>query len=224
MVSGTRLQVGEFQLEPSRLPILDDGVFADADGILGVEGLSESRVEVDFVKDRVTVHRSTGRRAPDGYLVIPARFEKGGLMLVSGRVGRVRTEVIIDTGAQHTIGNLALHRALLSNMRPRQIAEATIFGATPGAVSAISLAAPAIAIGDARLQDVAVTFADLHIFRLWKLTEVPALVVGMDVLGTVDRFVVDYGRREFQIQPRNSGELAFRDCRGGACGTRLPRR
>ena len=87
----------------------------------------------------------------------------------------------------------------------------------------MAITAPPIAIGDARLREVAVTFADLHVFRLWDLMEEPALVVGMDVLGTVEQFVVDYGRREFQLRPRGAREVV-RNCNHGGCGTRLPRR
>lgn len=223
-VSGTRLVVGEITLDPQQLPILEDVVFADADGILGVEGLQNTRVEVDFENDVVTLRPSTGRRAPAGYLVIPARLEKGGLMLVRGRVGKVQADVILDTGAQRTIGNLALHRALLQSLARKDTTVATVTGATPGVVTAIAVTTPPIAIGDARLKDVAVTFADLHVFTLWELIDEPALVVGMDVLGTVDRFVVDYGRREFQLRPRGAGDVAVRNCNHGGCGTRLPTR
>jgi len=46
------------------------------------------------------------RFAPHGYLTVPARMINEGLLLVAGRVGNVDTHVIIDTVAEHTIGNL----------------------------------------------------------------------------------------------------------------------
>jgi hypothetical protein len=41
------------------------------------------------------------------------------------------------------------------------------------------------------------------------------------VLGTVQKFVVDYGRREFQIKafPRTGADVDR--CLSGSCGTRL---
>ena len=48
--------------------------------------------------------------------------------------------------------------------------------------------------------DLPVTFGDLHVFEIWGLTETPALVIGMDMLGMLRQFVVDYKRREFQLQ------------------------
>jgi predicted aspartyl protease len=202
-VTGTRLVIGDITLEPRRLPVLENVIFADADGILGVEGLQSSRLEVDFVNDEVRIRRSTGRRAPPGYLVMPAKLAYGGLLLVKGRVGKVPADIVIDTGAQRTIGNETLKNALLRSIRTQEPAIESVTGATPGVVAGVSLQAPAIAIGDVRLQDVRVTFADLHVFSFWNLEDRPALVIGMDVLGTVERLVVDYRRREFQFLPRD---------------------
>ena len=47
------------------------------------------------------------------------------------------------------------------------------------------------------------TFSDLHIFDTWGLTDTPALLIGMDLLGLVDTLVIDYRLREVQIRARN---------------------
>jgi predicted aspartyl protease len=218
-----RMQIGEIVLTDQLLPLLPDAVFADADGILGVEGLQGAMLDVDFKQDRVTIRRSTGRRAGDGYLIVPAWISSDGLLLVKGRVGSVRSRIILDTGAERTIGNIALQRALEAVSRRGEVSMATVTGATPGSVGAVAFLSPAISIGDARMQNVPVTFADLHVFAVRGLLDAPALVIGMDVLGTVDRFVVDYRRREFQLRPPNPDGVGVRNCNTGACGTRLPR-
>jgi predicted aspartyl protease len=223
-VTGIQITAGDILLAGQDLPVLPDAVFADADGILGVEGLQAARLDVDFANDKVTIRPSSGRRAPRDYLVVPARLYKGGLLLVNGRVGSVPARIIIDTGAQRTIGNRALEDALVRAIRQLDRSGATVTGATPGAVEATAFETPTIAIGQARLRDVAVTFADLHVFDLWGLEAEPALVVGMDVLGTVERFVVDYGRREFQFKTRATSGVSVRDCNASGCGTRLPSR
>jgi len=218
-----QMQIGEIVLTDQLLPLLPDAVFADADGILGVEGLQGALLDVDFRQDRVTIRRSTGRRAADGYLIVPARISSDGLLMVNGRIGGVRARIILDTGAERTISNLALQRALEAGRRGGEVSVATVTGATPGAVGAVAFLAPAISIGDARMQNVPVTFADLHVFAVRGLLAAPALVIGMDVLGTVDRFVVDYRRREFQLRPPDLDGMGVRNCNTGACGTRLPR-
>jgi hypothetical protein len=45
-----------------------------------------------------------------------------------------------------------------------------------------------------------VTFGDFHVFKVWSLLDEPALVIGMDVLGTLSEFSIDYPRREFQLK------------------------
>jgi hypothetical protein len=39
------------------------------------------------------------------------------------------------------------------------------------------------------------------VFRLWDLQERPALLIGMDLIGTVRRFSIDYRRKEVHVMP-----------------------
>jgi hypothetical protein len=66
----------------------------------------------------------------------------------------------------------------------------------------MSMIAPTIYLGEAELRDLEVTFGDLHVFRIWKLEDEPAILIGMDLLGSVERLVIDYRRRELQVKPR----------------------
>jgi len=36
----------------------------------------------------------------------------------------------------------------------------------------------------------------------WRLNDEPAMLIGMDVIGVLDTFILDYRRRELQIQTR----------------------
>jgi hypothetical protein len=56
---------------------------------------------------------------------------------------------------------------------------------------------------------VKIAYGNFHVFDLWDLESQPALLVGMDILGTVDVLVIDYLRREVQIKPRNPVILQF---------------
>jgi predicted aspartyl protease len=199
------LQAGELVLARDHVvPVLAQTVLANADGILGVEGLGSARIDIDFLDDRVTITRSSGRQhAPSGFLTIPVSVKHNGLIVVPGKVGRVRVRAIIDTGAERTLGNIALREALL---KARRTATAemvtTVFGATPDIGQGMSMIAPTIYLGEAELRDLEVTFGDLHVFRIWKLEDEPAILIGMDLLGSVERLVIDYRRRELQVKPR----------------------
>jgi len=222
VVEVASLQAGELRFENQRLLVLPSAVFAGTDGILGVDSLQDARIEVDFGRDRVTIRRSSGRRAERGFLVVPAWLQRGGLLLVEGQVGRVPVKAILDTGAERTLGNEALRAALGQKaLPPHEAVSTTVIGATPQLAQAMSFETPAIDIGGARLNNLTVSFGDLHVFDVWSMLDEPALLIGMDLLGTLERFVVDYSRREFHLKPVSSGRPTLHRC-GNECNTRIP--
>jgi len=217
------LSAGDIVLRDVRAPILSDPVFAGADGILGIDGLQDARIEVDFANDRVRISRSTGRRAPSGYVTVPARLEQGGLLLVAGRIGREEVQVIIDTGAERTLGNLPLRDALLKRRGSQDVIETTVLGATPDQAAGVTFPSPMVSIGPVELRNLMVTFGDMHVFEIWGLTNEPALLIGMDLIGTLERFIVDYGRSEFHLKTYAPRRAVMRPCSSVECGTRLRR-
>jgi len=198
------LTAGDVTLARNKLmPVLSVDVLANADGILGIEGLGSARIDIDFKNDSVRISESNGRkRAPPGFLTIPASLRLGGLLMVQGRVGRVRVQAIIDTGAERTLGNLALRDALLGKRNTQiESKSRTVFGATPQSTEGTAIIAPTIFLGEAELRDLEVTFGDLHVFRIWELEDKPAILIGMDLLGIVQRIIIDYRRSELQVRP-----------------------
>lgn len=185
-----------------RMPVLPESVLADADGILGIEGLTGMRIDVDFESGTVTITRSRGAPAEEGMLVVPAKLRHGGLLVADARFGRVRVKAIIDTGAERTLGNSALQQALaLQPNRLQGYGITTVHGATPTPGEGTSLRGPKIYLGETELDNLEVTFGDLHVFKHWGLEDTPALLIGMDLLGSVQRLVIDYKRREVQVLP-----------------------
>lgn len=217
------LRAGDFEFGGRLLPVLPPEVFGGADGILGIDALQEARIEVDFARDRVTIRRSTGRRAAFGYLVVRAERRLGGLLLVDGRVGRVPVKAILDTGAERSLGNEPLRAALaLSSNRPREAVMTTVVGATPHVAEGHSFVTPTITLGKAQLSNLVVTFGDLHVFGVWSLDEEPALLIGMDLLGRMQHIVIDYPLGEFQLKPPASSQPTMRRCGGSDCRSRIP--
>jgi predicted aspartyl protease len=205
LVDVQSFRAGDLALEHQRMPVLPAAVFGGADGILGVDSLQHARVEVDFERDEVTIRRSTGRRAGPDYFILPARVHHGGLLLMNGRIGGVKVKAILDTGAERSLGNEVLRARLIPAERRRDDGTTTtVIGATPQLVEGTSYEAPMITIGGARLSKLTVTFGDLHVFKVWDLLDEPALLLGMDLLGTLPHFAVDYPRHEFQFKTRVS--------------------
>ena len=106
----------------------------NADGILGVAGFKDQRIDVDFKRDRVSVLTSNGRRPHYQHGDRARQRNDNGLMIVDVRVGRrIKAKAVIDTGAERTLGNLALQNEMNKNRRKkREVVSAVVHGATRG--------------------------------------------------------------------------------------------
>lgn len=199
-----RLEAGSFVIENSLVPIVGTHMTANADGILGIAGLERARVYVDFKKDRVVISRSRVRREDErsSYLVIEGQRMKDGLFVVRASIQGVRCQAVIDTGAERTLGNLALRDAVRAKrsrhrLEPR---ETEVFGATLDVSPGEYEGGSTLYLGDVSITHVAVTYGDFHIFDTWKLHDRPALLVGMDVLGVAQALVFDFPQRRLLIK------------------------
>ena len=105
------LEIGDFLLRSLDLPIVPD-LFGGADGVLGTQGLNDLRIVIEFRHDRIEIRRAHGERAPPGFSVLPMTVAPGRGLIVGAKVGSVATRAIIDTGAEQTVGNLALRDRL----------------------------------------------------------------------------------------------------------------
>jgi hypothetical protein len=187
------------------MPIVNS-VLSGADGVLGANGLEDKLVIVDFAHDRIQILRSRGDIPRRGFLRVPVKLGFNSLLLANARVGGVRVKAIIDTGAERTLGNIALRKALSIGMDPHKVsAMIDVEGVTADIQSGYRVMAPAISLGNMNVAQVSIAFGDMHVFEVWGLTEVPALLIGMDVLGILDTLVIDYVRQEVQFKPRTAG-------------------
>ena len=59
-------------------------------------------------------------------------------------------------------------------------------------------------LGNVQVSNARVNFVDLHIFEHWRMLDEPAILIGMDVIGVLDTFILDYRRRELQLLPRRN--------------------
>ena len=189
-----RIRAGDLVLDDQQVPVVEPHLIGGADGILGVAGLRDQRLVVDFKRDLVTISRS--RFALSNELRIRADRVVGGLLGVRVRIGHVRALAVIDTGAEKTLGNRALQEALRADAR----AQATVYGTTDDTMVGDVTAAPDISMDGAVFRHIVVTFGDFHIFDVWDLTTEPALIIGMDVLGAMDTFSIDFRVAEIRLR------------------------
>jgi predicted aspartyl protease len=197
-----KLQAGTLIMENSYMPVVQTSINLQAHGILGVAGLQQARVFVDFRRDSVTISRSRVRREDlREYFVIDASRVEGGLLAVNVTVRGVRAKAVIDTGAEVTLGNLALRDALRARHRRHPEPRITdVFGATMQVAQGESELTPTINLGAISINHVDITYGDFHIFDAWNLKDRPAMLIGMDVLGVADALVIDFRSRQLLVK------------------------
>jgi predicted aspartyl protease len=199
-VSIGRLEAGDLVIQEMQLPVIWAPLMAGADGILGIAGFREESLFVDFRRNRVVISRSMRASNRVGYDKVPAKVLEGGLMAVKGRVGGVAVTAIIDTGSERSLGNAALQSALYAKRDNGNVERTAVYGATPDIASGEVRMVPTINLGPVNLSKVTVVFGDFHIFEVWDLLDHPAVIIGMDVLGTVDSLGIDYRRSEIYFE------------------------
>jgi hypothetical protein len=202
-------EVGDITFGPAELPILADA-FGGAQGILGTDHFVDRRITVQFRHDQIEIARSHGERAPSGFITVPFQVARGNLLSVDATIGGVRVKAIIDTGGQVTIANLALRAALGRYRSTAKDHEQAIMGVTDDVQEANNSSSPPLRINglesnrSIEINFKEVNYGDMKIFDHWHLTNEPAILIGMDVLGTLDVLIIDYRRHELQIRALNN--------------------
>jgi hypothetical protein len=197
------LTMGDLAVDSPDLAIVPDAL-GGAEGILGSEGLKNKRILIDFHHDRISITYSRDERAARGFYTVPFKLIHDQLIVIDALMNHVRTKAIIDTGGQSTIGNLALRTALADRALSFHGKPDEIQGATLEIETGELIAAPPIQMGQIEMRDKGVTFADVHIFKHWNFVHEPAIMIGMDALGTLDTLIIDYRRKELQIRTGGS--------------------
>jgi predicted aspartyl protease len=195
------LSVGDLDITSATLPIIADAL-GGAEGVLGTAGFSDSdkRIDIDFRHDRIAIVHSHGQHAPLGFITLPLERSGPGLLMVSGSVAQVHVHAVIDTGAERSIGNEALRRALVS--RHAQGTPDKIYDVTTHVQGGEMFESPPIMLGKIEIHGARITYGEVRIFEHWQLTHEPALLIGMDALGLLDELIIDYRRRELELRTR----------------------
>ena len=163
-----------------------------ADGILGLDSLQDLRVLIDFSNDSMSVADARELGGNTGYeIVVRARAKLGQMIITDARLDGVRTAVIIDTGAQNSMGNLALLRKLRTRAQD-EMESTDVHGVKVRSDLAV---AKRLVIGDMELQDIPIGYADSPAMDALGFSEKPALILGMGNLRLFERVAIDFASR-----------------------------
>ncbi len=172
-----------------------------ADGMLGIDSLRSQRVMFDFKAQTMSITPSAKpvERLDGQTIVVRARYRRGRLIFSQALIDNQRITVIVDTGSQVTIGNMALQRSL----RKRRLWDVpnpvTIETVTGEKLSARVAHLQNLELGEVRLDDLAVAFADAHIFKQLDLQHEPALLLGMNAMRAFDRISIDFQSKKVRF-------------------------
>ena len=193
------LGVGARELHGVSAPTLA-GENLGAQGLLGVDSLQNQRMVMDFRHRAMTVEPSRRWDFGADVIVVRARSRYGQLVLVDASIGGRPLAVIVDSGAQNTIGNLALERQVLGPSALGLARPVDVISVSGRSTAARFAVLPRLRVGGVALTSVPIAFADLHTFAEFDMNGAPAMLLGMDVLRHFDRVTVDFGRRQVSFQ------------------------
>lgn len=194
------LKVGQVELRHVQLPIAPS-LSEDTSGTLGVDALPDTRVSLDFASGRIQIRKAHRESLMDGFSRIrgQCRFER--LLTIRATVGRVPVSAVVDTGSQFTLGNLALRTKLGFPEKFDPVRTTDVIGETLDRQRGERRPVPVVRVGTLQSPTPSFIFGDFHVFKLWSLEAEPAIVMGMDMLGSLQKMIIDYQRCEIQVLP-----------------------
>lgn len=192
MVDLDQIDLGRRSYYGLSAPVLESEHMG-ADGILGLDSLQDQRVLVDFKKGLMAIDDAKNLGGNRGFeIVVEARRRSGQLIMADARLEGIKVQVVIDTGAETSIGNVALQKALARKRKAEKIELLSVTGHT---VSADLSYARWLEIADVRFNNVAIAYTDAPAFKALKLDSRPSLLLGMRDLRSLDRLAIDFSSR-----------------------------
>jgi predicted aspartyl protease len=202
LVDVAEVKLGSRSFYDLSAPLLE-GSHIGADGIIGLDGLQNQRVLIDFKRNLIAVDDARALGGNRGYeIIVRARRRGDQLIMTNALVDGVKTDVVIDTGAQNSIGNRALQRALT---RKRLSEQTKLTSVTGQQIVADVVIARRIRLGNLDFSQMPVAFADAPPFVRLGLHEKPALLLGMGQLRAFNRVAIDFESKKilFDIPPQD---------------------
>lgn len=178
-----------------------------AHGLLGLDVLSRFRLTLELRRRQVTLAPS-GPDVVERGLAFSGKASRtpvvtdnstnsgrfGQLILTNVQVDGVPAVAFVDSGAQYSIANLALMRAMDARIGSATRQSIRVYGVIGQSMTVDVGAASSLMLARRDLGATPLLFGDLHAFRALGLIERPALLLGADILTRFSRVTLDYGQ------------------------------
>jgi predicted aspartyl protease len=168
-------------------------------GLLGIDSLEDHKVLLDFEARGLT-------KLEKGMIVVTAKRRAGRMILSDATIGGARVDIILDTGAQSSMGNFALRDRLRKRDRLFDYIPVKMRSVTGELLDGDYTQIKGIEIGGVNINDLPITFSDNFAFKALDLEDKPAILLGMDALQLFDRVLVDFVNRRVGFDlPKGAG-------------------
>jgi len=183
-------------------PLLKRGNLG-AEGLLGIDSLQSKAILIDFAQRKIMVTPASKtpelKADDDDTIVIRARNRLGRLILADAAIGKRRIAVVIDTGAGHSVGSLAMRKAAVKRGKAALLIPTMLHDVAGGSVPAEIAVVNDMRLGSVTLTGMPIAFADLPVFRQLGLDKRPAMLLGMNTLRAFDQVAVDFASRKVRF-------------------------
>jgi predicted aspartyl protease len=174
-----------------------------ADGLLGIDSLKGQRIVMDFVAKTMKVVPSSApeevvEREAD-LIIVTAKTKLGQLVMVDADANGEKIWVVVDTGAQNSIGNARLRRMLVKRNPKTEIRVVNMIDVIGRQMQADYTIVEKVRIGGIQMGNAAIAFADAHPFKLFGLGGKPSMLLGMESLRSFKRVSVDFSTRKVKF-------------------------
>ena len=194
-----QLQVGSRARREATLFVLPADAIGGP-GMLGLDQLDGGRLTLDWQRQSLTIDAGLALHGDGDEYELKAYRRDGQLTLVDADVAGIKVTAFLDSGAENTIGNLALRHLALTRYPASRWSTLPIISVTGQTIQADFADLPGLRLGGLSLPSWPVAFADLHTFRLWNLTNAPAILIGVDVMSRFQTICLDFLRDQVRFR------------------------
>ncbi len=168
-------------------------------GLLGIDSLQDNKIYLDLRAGTMQVLPSQRRESrgkfESGMIVVTAQRKAGRLILSNAKIDGINIDIIVDTGAQSSMGNYKLRDMMNRRNRKSSFAASQISTVTGERLVGQSTQIRDIEIGGMHINNLPITFTENYAIKSLGLEDRPAIFLGMDALYLFDKVAIDFTKK-----------------------------
>lgn len=172
-------------------------------GLLGIDSLQDNKVYLDLRAGTMRVLPSQRREGRSTFerdmIVVTATRKAGRLILSNAKMNGIKVDIVVDTGAQSSMGNDRLRDIMDRRNRKGDFTASEIRTVTGARLTAQSTQIRDIEIGGFHINNLPITFSENYALKALGLEGRPAIFLGMDALNLFDRIAIDFAKKRISF-------------------------